>query len=73
MAPGFGDPEGGGIAILPGPHSFTGCPSFERNGPHFAIPDARFRVNKYPGQSGRGQSGFKKGVLSQELACEPLW
>jgi len=45
MAPGFGDPEGGVIAILPRPRNFTGCPSFERNGPDFAIPDARFGGN----------------------------
>ena len=41
MAPGFGEPEGGGAAVLPRPHNFVGCPSFEQNGPGFAIPDAQ--------------------------------
>ena len=42
MAPGFGEPEGGWVAVLPRPHNFVGCSSFERNGSVVAIPDARF-------------------------------
>ena len=45
MAPEFGEPEGGGVAVFPMPNSFVSCPSFERNGPGFAVPDARFGAN----------------------------
>ena len=46
-APGSGEPEGGGVAVLTAPHNFIGCPSFRRNayGPGLAIADARFGAN----------------------------
>ena len=53
MAPGFDDPEGGGIAILPRPYNFTGCPSFERNG-----PTLRFQMRGLEQIFGTRQSGW---------------
>ena len=45
MAPVFGELEGGGIAVLPMPHNFVGCPNLEQNSPGFAIPGAWFGAN----------------------------
>jgi len=42
---GFGEPEGGDVAILPRPHNFIGCPSSKRNDLDHAVPDARFGAN----------------------------
>lgn len=46
-APEFGEPKGDGVAVLleAHNHNLIGCPSFKRNGPGFAIPDAQFGAN----------------------------
>jgi len=45
MTLGFGELEGGGVAVHPRHRKFAGWPGFGRDCPNFAIPDARFRAN----------------------------